>query len=92
MLAYYPELVGRNADGSLTADEGAVAEPRLEALRRGWASITRPWHLLTTNSGSGDPHAASAAKGERIMEVIVERLSSFLVELSAANLDERFPF
>ncbi len=91
-LAYHPELVGRRPDGSLTADQGEKAETRFEAVNRGWVSITRPWHLLTTNAGAGNPHAATAEKGQRLMQVLVERLSGFLVELSAAEVDERFPY
>lgn len=91
-LAYWPELVGRNPDGSLTADEGRKAQSRFEAINRGWVSITRPWHLLTTNAGAANPHAATADKGHRVMEVIVERLSGFLVDLSNEKLDERFPY
>jgi len=41
-LAYFPELVLRHADGSLAADEGAVAETRFEAVNRGWVGLTRP--------------------------------------------------
>jgi creatinine amidohydrolase len=92
MLAHHPELVARDADGRLAADSGETAVCRLEAVRRGWVSITRPWHLLTTNSGSGDPHAASAEKGRRLMELVIDRLSAFLVELSRATIDERFPY
>jgi creatinine amidohydrolase len=91
-LAYFGDLVAKDAAGNLSADEGAAASSRFEAVRNGWVSLTRPWHLLTTNSGSGNPHAASAEKGRKLMDVIVERLSGFLVELSAAELDERFPF
>lgn len=91
-LAYCPELVARRPDGTLTADEGKVAQTRFEAVNQGWVSITRPWHLLTTNAGVTDPRAASAEKGRRMMEVLVERLSTFLVELSEAELDERFPY
>ena len=65
---------------------------RFDALNKGWVGITRPWHLLTTNSGSGNPHGASAEKGRKVMEVIVERLSKFIVELSDAEIDETFPF
>ncbi len=92
ILAYYPDLVARAADGRLLADDGAVRPSRFEAVNRGWVSITRPWHLLTTNSGSGNPHAATAEKGRRLMQGIVERLAAFLVELSESKLDERFPF
>jgi creatinine amidohydrolase len=91
-LAYWPELVARRPDGSLAADRGEKARSRFEAINQGWISITRPWHLLTTNAGAGNPHAASAEKGRRLMEVLVKRLADFLVELSAAPLDERFPY
>lgn len=91
-LAYFPELVARNEDGSLRADEGATRPLGFQALEEGWVSITRPWHLLTTNAGSGNPHGASAAKGQQLMELLIARLSTFLVELSAAEIDERFPF
>ena len=45
-LAHVPDgspLPGRTAghDGTST---------RFEAVNRGWVEITRPWHLLTTNS------------------------------------------
>ena len=90
--AYFPHLVARAEDGSLTADEGATAKSRFRALNEDWVSITRPWHLLTTNSGSGNPHKASPDKGRKLMEVLVERVGSFLVELSEAEIDERFPF
>ena len=91
-LAYWPHLVARNPDGTLAADEGRKARCRFEAVNRGWVSITRPWHLLTTNTGAGDPRAATAEKGRRLLDLVVQRLAGFLVELSAAPLDERFPF
>lgn len=92
MLYTHPHLVARNADGTLAADEGATAKTRFEAVNKGWVSITRPWHLLTTNSGSGYPHKASAAKAEKMLGLLAERLGTFLAELSSSKLDERFPF
>lgn len=91
-LAYFPALVARSSDGGLAADKGATRPTRFEAVNRGWVSITRPWHLLTTNTGSGDPHPATAEQGRRLLALLVERLAGFLVELSASPLDERFPF
>jgi len=92
-LAYFPHLVVHDpATGKLAADDGAVRSTRFTAVNQGWVSITRPWHLLTTNTGSGNPHAATAEKGRQVMQVIVERLSSFLVELAESPLDGRFPF
>jgi creatinine amidohydrolase len=92
ILAHYPHLVATNSAGKLTADDGAVRPTRFEAINRGWVGITRPWHLLTTNTGSGYPHAASAEKANQMMQVLVDRIGTFLVELSAAPLDEKFPF
>lgn len=91
-LAWWPELVARNPDGSLTADEGQKAPTRFEAVNRGWVAITRPWHLLTTHAGAGNPHAATAEKGRRLTELLVERIAGFLVELSQTEIDERFPY
>jgi len=92
IMAYFPHLVATNDDGALIADDGVTASSRFDAINEGWVSITRPWHLLTTSGGSGNPHAATADKGRQLMTVLVERLSTFLAELSNAEIDEKFPF
>ena len=74
------------------ADDGAVRSTRFEAINEGWATITRPWHLLTRNAGVGDPRRASKEKGERYVEVAVERIANFIKELSNAEMDEGFPY
>ncbi|MDG3003808.1 creatininase family protein [Paludisphaera mucosa] len=86
-LAFFPDLVKLDE-----ADEGSVRTTRFDAVAKGWVEITRPWHLLTTNSGSGDPRAASAAKGEAYTELVADRLGAFLAELSDSPLDADFPF
>ncbi len=91
-MAFLPELINRKPDGSLAADAGTPATPRFKALQEGWVGITRPWHLLTTNAGAGYPHDATAEKGQRMMDLLVERIATFLVELSESPLDEKFPF
>ncbi len=92
ILAYRPELVARNPDGSLSADDGQVRPFRWKALESGWVTLTRPWHLLTTNSGSGYPHLASAEKGRQLMDHIQQRLVPFLVDLAKTPIDDTFPF
>ncbi len=87
ILAHFPDLVAMDQ-----ADPGAVAPTRFEAVNRGWADITRPWHLLTTNSGAGDPRPATAAKGHALTEAVVERLAGFLTDLAASPIDAKFPF
>lgn len=91
-LAYFPHLVRHQSDGRLAADAGEVNPTRFAAVNQGWVSITRQWELLTTNTGSGNPHAASESKGREVVGLIAERLAPFLTELGEAELDDRFPF
>jgi creatinine amidohydrolase len=86
-LAFFPERVHPEL-----ADEGAARPCRFEAVQRGWISLTRPWHLVSTNTGLGNPAGATAAKGTRLMDALVERLTSFLIELAASPMDENFPY
>ena len=92
ILHLRPDLVATNDDGSLRADAGAVRDTRFRAVNDGWVAISRPWHTLTTNSGDGDPHAATAEKGAKLLEAVAGRLAEFLVELSDADVDDDFPF
>jgi creatinine amidohydrolase len=87
MMSLRPDLVRLEA-----ADPGAMAATAIEAVNRGWVEITRPWHLLTTNSGAGDPGRATADKGRAIADLVVERIAGFLVEASALPADASFPY
>jgi creatinine amidohydrolase len=86
-LAFFPQLLRPEL-----ADDGAARPTRFEAINRGWVSITRPWHLVSTNTGLGNPKAASPEKGRQLMDILAERLAGFLVELAAAPMDETFPY
>jgi creatinine amidohydrolase len=86
-LAFFPQWMRMEL-----AEDGAARPTRFDAINRGWVSITRPWHLVSANTGLGDPRAASAAKGRRLMDALVDRLSTFLRELAVAPLDDQFPY
>jgi creatinine amidohydrolase len=86
-LAYFPHLLKPEL-----ADNGAARPTRFTAINRGWVSITRPWHLVSQNTGIGNPAQASADKGRKLMDVLVERLGGFLVELANAEMGETFPY
>jgi creatinine amidohydrolase len=85
--AHFPDLVAMER-----ADAGTMAPTRFATVNRGWVEITRPWHLLTTNSGAGDPRPATAAKGEALTAIVVERLAEALEEIAASPVDETFPY
>jgi creatinine amidohydrolase len=61
-------------------------------MRAGWARAPRPWEKFTTDSGAGDPRAATAEKGARFFDAVTRELAGFFVELSTAKIDESFPF
>jgi creatinine amidohydrolase len=86
-LAFFPQLMHMEL-----ADDGAAKPSRFEAINKGWVSITRPWHLVSANTGLGNPRAATAEKGKKLMDVVIERLAQFLVELAKAPMDEKFPY
>ncbi|MBI4553599.1 MAG: creatininase family protein [Candidatus Latescibacteria bacterium] len=86
-LYLFPDLVHPE-----DADAGTVRSTRFDGINAGWAAITRPWHLLTTNSGVGDPRKGTREKGERFVEVAVDRLARFITELSNAEMDGTFPY
>jgi creatinine amidohydrolase len=86
-LAFFPHLLKPEL-----ADAGATKPTRFEAVNRGWVSITRPWHLATTNTGMGDPRPATAEKGRKLMVIVTERIGRFLVELAAAPINDTFPY
>jgi creatinine amidohydrolase len=86
-LAFFPELMHMEM-----ADRGAARPCRLDAINRGWISITRPWHLASEQTGLGNPSAATPEKGKRLMDILVERLSDFMVALAALPMNENFPY
>jgi len=86
-LHLFPELV----DLSL-ADDGATRQPRLYGMKEKWVHVTRPWHIVTKNAGCGDPRQATAEKGKKLTEIIVERVGRYLYELCAAEMDKNFPY
>ena len=47
--------------------------------------MPRPWSQVTTDTGAGDPSAATEAKGAGFVEAATCRLSEFLIELAAAD-------
>lgn len=74
------------------AADGTPRECQFRAVREGWITLTRPWHLLTESTGVGDPRQATAEKGRRWLEIISDHVAEFLVELAEAKIDDQFPF
>lgn len=87
MMHFCPDLV----DLSI-ADDGAEKKSKIAAIREGWVQVTRPFHIVTTNCGVGNPKPATAEKGKQAAQIIVEKVSRFLKDLSDAEVNETFPY
>jgi len=80
MLHIAPTLVRPLSE----AGTGASKQFRIRALRE-WAWAQREWEQVTTDTGAGDPAAATAGKGAAFLRAVTEQLGQFLVELAAAD-------
>jgi creatinine amidohydrolase len=88
MLHLMPEWVAplQNAgDGATTPSK----LPTVTGTPGVWAP--RDWKTLTQDTGVGDPRAATAEKGKRIFEMLVDALTPVLLQLSTAAQGD-FPF
>lgn len=72
------------------AGEGKERRFRIAAFSEGWAWAPRRWTQVSTDTGIGNPRAASPEKGERYTSVVVERLSRFLVDLARVDVDDLY--
>lgn len=84
MMHLFPELVLPLEE----AGQGTSIPYKIEALRKGWVSTQRIWHLATVDTGVGDPKASTPLKGKKFFEVATEMISGFLAELAAIDPDD----
>lgn len=86
MMHVAPDLVRPLTD----AGPGAARTFRVQALREGWAWAPRQWTRITTDTGVGDPRAASAEKGAEFFRAVTERIASFFIELAAVEPQDMY--
>jgi creatinine amidohydrolase len=67
------------------AGEGRERRFRIAALREGWAWAPRDWRQITADTGVGNPRRATADKGKKYFDVVVERLSQFFIDLAKTD-------
>jgi creatinine amidohydrolase len=67
------------------AGDGSERRWKIGALREGWAWAPRRWTQVSADTGTGNPHLATAEKGRRYAEQVTARFADFLVDLAAAD-------
>lgn len=70
------------------AGEGRAKVFRFTAMKEGWAWAQREWSKVTQDTGIGNPKAASADKGEKYLQSVIDNVARFFIELAATPLQE----
>ena len=78
MLHYHPELVSMERAG-----DGKVTPCRIGAVDRHIGWMPRNWDEVSGDTGIGNPKRSTAAKGERYVKAVVERITELLVEMKS---------
>ena len=80
MMHYHPELVNLSEAGPGQANPFV-----LQSLREKTAWLPRHWTRVTSDTGIGNPHLASADKGCRFAEAVARKYAVLLKELAAVK-------
>jgi creatinine amidohydrolase len=70
------------------AGDGANKRFQPEGFRKGWAWAQRPWTMISSDTGAGNPHAATEEKGRRFLAACVSNIASFLHEVATKDTAE----
>ncbi|MDR1337193.1 MAG: creatininase family protein [Tannerella sp.] len=86
LMHYRPQLVN-----PAVAGDGRSRPFRSSALNRGAAWTPRNWACISQDTGVGNPHLATAAKGERYAEAVSDRLAELFGEVVTEEMyQDRF--
>jgi creatinine amidohydrolase len=86
MLHVAPGLVRPLED----AGDGAARPWKIAGMREGWAWAPRQWTQVSSDTGIGDPAAATPEKGRAYFDAVAARIGGFLAELSAADIADLY--
>ena len=72
------------------AGSGEARSFKIRGLREGWAWAPRNWVQVSRDTGVGDPRGGSGEAGEALFKALTRRISTFLVDLAAADLTDLY--
>ncbi len=84
MMAIRPELVLPLSE----AGKGAERKLKIVGFREKWAWIPRRWIYTSSDTGVGNPAAATAENGRKFLDECITKIASFLADFSAAGKEE----
>ncbi|HHM20509.1 MAG TPA: creatininase family protein [Bacteroidetes bacterium] len=78
MLHLRPHLVDMAKAG-----DGRAKKWKFKAMCEGWVVGQRQWTKVSADTGVGNPHQATAEKGEKYLAAVSRKIAGFLIELAA---------
>ncbi len=76
LMYYRPDLVCLEIAG-----DGFAKKTRLESVNNKTGWLPRHWGEVTEDTGIGNPHKATAEKGERFAKDVVSKIADLIIEL-----------
>lgn len=72
------------------AGSGYGKKFRIKGFNEGWAWAERKWTQVTSDTGIGDPSAATPEKGKICLDEVIRKISDLMFELSAADNNDMY--
>lgn len=72
------------------AGDGSSKKFKVNAFNENWAWAERKWSQVTQDTGIGDPSKATAEKGEKCFNEVVNKIGILIVELSKADINNMY--
>jgi creatinine amidohydrolase len=72
------------------AGDGSSKKFKVKAFNENWAWAERKWSQVTQDTGIGNPFKATAEKGEKCFNEVVNKIGILIVELSKADINNMY--
>jgi creatinine amidohydrolase len=69
---------------------GKAKKFKIKAFSESWAWAERRWSQVTEDTGVGDPSAATAEKGAKLMEILGASLGEFFLDLCESDPNDMY--
>lgn len=70
--------------------DGKAKKFKIDAFSEGWAWAEREWSKVSADTGVGNPHKATAAKGKRFFKDVTAKMANLIVDLCNADLGDLY--
>jgi len=72
------------------AGKGKEKKIKINAFQEGWAWAERKWHLVTEDTGIGNPAKASAEKGKKYWLDLTQKIGELIVDLAKCDIKDLY--